>query len=80
MHLEGVLSPIKDLEKDLKKTLEHEIGNFKMRVGKKTWESDIERVSYVSDNFPKIGLMVDSIAGTRIIEDSIEITLQNINF
>ena len=28
------------------------------------------------DNFPKIGLMVDSIAGTRIIEDSIEITLQ----
>ena len=72
----SVITDKKDLEKDLKKTLEHEIGNFKMRVGKKTWEKDIERVSYVSDNFPKMGLMVDSIAGTRIIEDSIEITLQ----
>ena len=76
----SVITDKKDLDKDLEKTLEHEIENFKMRVGKMSWENDIERVSYVSGNFPKIGLMVDSIAGTRIIEDSIEITLQKYKF
>jgi L-alanine-DL-glutamate epimerase-like enolase superfamily enzyme len=66
----SVITNIHELDEDLRYAEDQGFNAFKMRIGKKAWEEDLKRVSYVKNNFTGNDIMVDSIYGTRQMNDT----------
>lgn len=80
----SVITNKSELDQDLQYAEKQGFDAFKMRVGKKSWEEDVERVHHVKSKFNGRDIMVDSIYGTRKMkhkyEDQLEMYKQLENF